>query len=156
MKSGYLKSKKPRSHVKKSKIDDIKVYNDIRAAALNGCNLQQCAQAANITEATLYNYFKKDPDFKDKINSWRQNVNIKAKHNIARAIDDGDVDLSFNVLCKTDPDFKVNNNNTTFNAQFNNNNNNTVVIDSLESLIKYVSSSVPSSSIIEEELIDGN
>ena len=61
---------------------------------LKGLNDTECCHYADISRDVLYDYQKKHPEFVDRKNELKSNTSVKAKLNVAEAIENGDVDLS--------------------------------------------------------------
>ena len=61
----------------------------------------------HISKPTLYDYCDKNPDFRERKELLKQRVKTRAKLNISKAIDDGDIDLSKWYLERRDNDFKT-------------------------------------------------
>ena len=68
-------------------------------------NNTQACDFAGISEDSLYAYIRKNPDFRDKIECWKQRLKLGAKMNVKNTIADGDKDMSKWYLEKTDNGF---------------------------------------------------
>jgi len=70
-----------------------------------GLNISEACIANNVNRATFYNYLKFDEAFLDRINILKTKPKIKAKYNIANAINEGDISTSKWYLEKTSDEF---------------------------------------------------
>jgi len=64
--------------------------NKLEQAFANGATDIQACFYAGISKQTLYTYQDKHPEFIDRKEALKQNLNLIAKNTIARAIKDGD------------------------------------------------------------------
>ena len=72
----------------------------------NGASLKQACFLANIAYRTVYNYFDKFPDFKERCDMLQHLPNYVARKNIVSKINEGDVDESHYWLDRKDKEFK--------------------------------------------------
>lgn len=54
----------------------------------------QCCDFADISPATLYSYCKENPKFSERKELLKERPTIKAKFNVAEALENGDIDMS--------------------------------------------------------------
>ena len=81
------------------------VIGKLELAYTAGANNTQACDFADISQDALYDYIKKNPEFSEKIEHWKQRLKLRAKMNIKNAINDGDEDMSKWYLEKTDDGF---------------------------------------------------
>ena len=74
-----------------------------------GLNISEACVANNVARSTFYDYLKYDKSFSDRISVLRTKPQIKAKLNIANAINEGDISTSKWYLEKTSDEFAVKN-----------------------------------------------
>ncbi len=74
-----------------------------------GLNISEACVANNVPRSTFYDYLKYDKSFSDRISVLRTKPQIKAKLNIANAINEGDISTSKWYLEKTSDEFAVKN-----------------------------------------------
>lgn len=55
---------------------------------------EQACQYADVKLSTFYDYQAANPEFSEQKKLWKTNIGLKAKINIAAAIEDGDKELS--------------------------------------------------------------
>ena len=79
----------------------------LEEAFLRGLSDEEACLYADISKPTLYDYCDKNPDFFDRKELLKQRVKTRAKLNISKAIEDGDIDLSKWYLERRDNDFKT-------------------------------------------------
>jgi hypothetical protein len=82
------------------------VLQKLEEAFLNGATDRQAVFLANISEGTLYNYIKDNPDFGERKELLKQQVAYRAKQVIKDAIESNDKDTSKWYLERKDKDFK--------------------------------------------------
>lgn len=58
--------------------------------ALIGCNMGELALYANISRSALYRFLSNNSDFREKIDTLRQDTSIRARKTVRQAITDGD------------------------------------------------------------------
>lgn len=88
------------------KIIDKYMLGKIEQAARRGLNNEQISLSVGINPDTLYEYLKNNPDFSVRFDLLKNSVLIKARENIADAIQDKDGDTSRWYLERRDKDFK--------------------------------------------------
>ncbi len=74
---------------------------------VRGLSDREACLLADIHPDTLYAYCKEHPEFSDRKELLKQRVKTRAKLNISKAIEDGDIDLSKWYLERRDNDFKT-------------------------------------------------
>ncbi len=74
---------------------------------VRGLSDEEACLLADIGTSTLYDYCRDNPQFSERKELLKQRVKTRAKLNISKAIEDGDVDLSKWYLERRDKDFKV-------------------------------------------------
>ena len=74
---------------------------------VKGLSDEEACLLADIGTTTLYDYCKENPVFSERKELLKQRVKTRAKLNISKAIDDGDIDLSKWYLERRDNDFKT-------------------------------------------------
>ncbi|WP_024407935.1 hypothetical protein [Streptococcus suis] len=79
----------------------------LEEAFLRGLSDEEACLYANISKPTLYDYCKKNPQFTDRKELLKQRIKTRAKLNISKAIEDGDIDLSKWYLERKDDEFKT-------------------------------------------------
>lgn len=90
--------------IKKQKMlekrEDIKGV--LRQCFADGLNDKESCALAGISTSTLLRYYNENPDFKLEREELKHNLTGKAKRNIARKIEEGDINTSRWVLEKLD------------------------------------------------------
>ena len=84
----------------------LKILND---AFLIGASDEQACFKAEISPQTLYNYQHKHPKYIEHKKALKADLRFRARINISKDVDSGNVDTSKYVLDRTDPDFKPKN-----------------------------------------------
>ena len=84
----------------------LKILND---AFLVGASDERACFKAEIHPSTLYNYQHKHPEFIEYKKALKEDLRFRARINISKDVDSGNVDTSKYVLDRTDPDFKPKN-----------------------------------------------
>jgi len=84
----------------------IEVIEKIEEELKNGATLAQASFLADISLKTLYNYFKYNPDFKERCELLQGLVGYRARVNLKKKIDTGDIDTSKYWLDRKDKEFK--------------------------------------------------
>ena len=79
----------------------------LEEAFLRGLSDEEACLYAGISKPTLYDYCDKNSDFLDRKELLKQRVKTRAKLNISKAIEDGDIDISKWYLERRDKDFKT-------------------------------------------------
>ncbi|HFR3158960.1 hypothetical protein [Streptococcus suis] len=74
---------------------------------VRGLSDEEACLLADIGTTTLYDYCKENPEFSERKELLKQRVKTRAKLNISKAIEDGDIDLSKWYLERRDNDFKT-------------------------------------------------
>lgn len=74
---------------------------------VRGLSDEEACLLADIGTSTLYDYCRDNPQFSERKELLKQRVKTRAKFNISKAIEDGDVDLSKWYLERRDKDFKT-------------------------------------------------
>lgn len=74
---------------------------------VRGLSDEEACLIADIGTTTLYDYCKENPEFSERKELLKQRVKTRAKLNISKAIEDGDIDLSKWYLERRDNDFKT-------------------------------------------------
>lgn len=74
---------------------------------VRGLSDEEACLLADIGTSTLYDYCRDNPQFSERKELLKQRVKTRAKLNISKAIEDGDVDLSKWYLERRDKDFKT-------------------------------------------------
>ncbi len=82
-----------------------RVVQQLEKSFQAGLNISEACVANNVARSTFYDYLKFDPDFSDRINILKTKPQIKAKYNIANAINEGDISTSKWYLEKTSDEF---------------------------------------------------
>ena len=70
------------------------VLQKLEYAFMRGMTDRQACLYANIATSTLYNYCNENPDFSERKETLKQNPTSKARLNVTKAIEQGDVSLS--------------------------------------------------------------
>ena len=81
------KQKETRSKGRPPKIDKD-TLGKLESAFKMGATDREACYYANINPDTLYEYQKKNPDFTEQKEAWKQNPVLKAKHTIYKNLDD--------------------------------------------------------------------
>ena len=58
----------------------------LQEAFMLGCSYSEACLLAKITYNSLYNYFKANPEYLDKVTLWRENPTLTARRTVVRAI----------------------------------------------------------------------
>lgn len=74
---------------------------------VRGLSDEEACLLADIGTTTLYDYCKENPEFSERKELLKQRVKTRAKLNISKAIEEGDIDLSKWYLERRDNDFKA-------------------------------------------------
>jgi len=82
------------------------VIEKIEEELKNGATLAQASFLADISLKTLYNYFSDNPDFKERCELLQGLVSYRARVNIRKKIEAGDIDTSKYWLDRKDKEFK--------------------------------------------------
>ena len=84
------KKKNPEDYKKVGRPNKIKdeELRKFETAFKMGCNNSEACAYADIPESTFYDYIKANPEFSDKINKWKKNPALKAKHTIYQNLSD--------------------------------------------------------------------
>ena len=98
-------AKKTTNRVGRPTVMTNEVIGKLELAYTAGANNTQACDFADISQDALYDYIKKNPEFSEKIEHWKQRLKLRAKMNIKNAINDGDEDMSKWYLEKTDDGF---------------------------------------------------
>ena len=98
-------AKKTTNRVGRPTVMTNEVIGKLELAYTAGSNNTQACDFADISQDALYDYIKKNPEFSEKIEHWKQRLKLRAKMNIKNAINDGDEDMSKWYLEKTDDGF---------------------------------------------------
>ena len=98
-------AKKTTNRVGRPTVMTNDVIGKLELAYTAGANNTQACDFADISQDALYDYIKKNPEFSEKIEHWKQRLKLRAKMNIKNAINDGDEDMSKWYLEKTDDGF---------------------------------------------------
>lgn len=73
-----------------------KVLDNLKEAFLLDCTDEEACAKAGIGTTTLYRYLKQNPEFRDKIQAWKQNMFLIARKSMARDIEtDGKLALAY-------------------------------------------------------------
>lgn len=86
-----------------SKMSDERIEKLKHAFAI-GANIKQACVYADISHDTYYNWIKKNPKLSEEFEKQREKLPLKAKNNIAKGINDGDIPLSERYLAKKEPE----------------------------------------------------
>ncbi|RKZ02780.1 hypothetical protein DRQ25_18330 [Candidatus Fermentibacteria bacterium] len=78
------------------------VVEKLEEALRWGATIEQACAHAKIDRGTYHNHTKKDETFSTRMQYARNYVNLKAKHNVGVAIDEGDLNTSKWQLEKTE------------------------------------------------------
>ncbi|MCK3922852.1 hypothetical protein HCC23_02740 [Streptococcus suis] len=79
----------------------------LEEAFLRGLSDEEACIYADISKPILYDYCDKNPGFLDRKELLKQRVKTRAKLNISKAIEDGDVAISKWYLERKDDEFKT-------------------------------------------------
>ena len=82
------------------------VLSKIEECFLIDCTDVEACQIAGISTNTLYRYQEKHPEFRDRKQLLKSNITYLAKRNIVKALEEGNVDMSFKVLERKDPEYR--------------------------------------------------
>ena len=82
------------------------VLRKLEEAYLLDATHLEAAIYAGISESTLHDYRKKNPEFSERMKVVRRMTGLQAKINITKAIKDGDIKVSKWYLERRDDDFK--------------------------------------------------
>lgn len=81
------------------------VINKLEQAYIMGCTDIEACLYANISRTALNNYMKKNEDFKSRREMLKKNPALKARHNIYKSLEEGDLPTSKWFAEKTMDDF---------------------------------------------------
>ncbi len=79
------------------------VIQKLRTAYTLGCSDREACFFAEIGRQTMYRFEKRNPDFRDQKEGWRMALILKARTVIIRAIENGNLELSWWYLSKKCP-----------------------------------------------------
>ena len=84
------KKKNPEDYNKVGRPNKIKddELRKLETAFKMGCNNSESCAFADIPESTFYDYIKANPEFSVKIDKWKKNPILKAKHTIYQNLED--------------------------------------------------------------------
>lgn len=84
------KKKNPEDYKKVGRPNKIKdeELRKFETAFKMGCNNSEACAYADIPESTFYDYIKANPEFSVKIDKWKKNPILKAKHTIYKNLED--------------------------------------------------------------------
>ena len=84
------KKKNPEDYKKVGRPNKIKddELRKLETAFKMGCNNSESCAFADIPESTFYDYIKANPEFSVKIDKWKKNPILKAKHTIYQNLED--------------------------------------------------------------------
>ncbi len=66
----------------------------LEKAFMMGCTVDEASIYAEIDHSTYYNYIKKHPEYKEKIENLRHRPRLRARMNVVRDIERGNLDTS--------------------------------------------------------------
>jgi hypothetical protein len=66
----------------------------LKAAFLMGCSDIEACQFADISKTALYNYQNENPDFVDQKERWKEQLTLKARSVIAKALNNNEIDTA--------------------------------------------------------------
>lgn len=84
---------------------DEETIRKLEDGFLKGFTDREACLYANIAPSTLYKYCEEYPDFSERKELLKEQVKMRAKENIAKAITEGDKSLSQWYTERRDPDF---------------------------------------------------
>lgn len=79
--------------------------NKLEYAFRQGLSDRESCLYADISPQTLYNYCKEHPDYLDRKELLKEQVKMRAKENIAKAVDEGNLETSKWYTERKDKDF---------------------------------------------------
>ena len=82
------------------------VVSKLEAAFSTGANITQACFYADISRDTYYRWLNENPELSDRFEVLKEQQILKAKDNIYRSIQAGNVGDSWRLLEKRDPDYK--------------------------------------------------